>query len=131
MNLRDATADPVPKGVPEPSEQERKPRVLIVEDNYVNQKVTHRLIEKIGCRPSVANNGLEALAALEREEFDDVVQMLADGFSTRRGRRGAYLHFDQVNGRLRARRGARLTAVTNAGTIPDQFDHAKGPKRHA
>jgi ATP-dependent Lhr-like helicase len=60
---------------------------------------------------------------LERAEFDDVVQMLADGFSTRRGRRGAYLHLDAVNGRLRARRGARLTAVTNAGTIPDQFDY--------
>ena len=60
---------------------------------------------------------------LDRREFDDVVHMLADGFSTRRGRRGAYLHHDAVNGRLRARRGARITAVTNAGAIPDQFDY--------
>ena len=56
-------------------------------------------------------------------EFEQVVQMLADGFSTRRGRRGAYLHLDAVNRVLRARRGARLAAVTNAGVIPDQFDY--------
>ena len=49
--------------------------------------------------------------------------MLAEGFATRRGRRGAYLHYDAVNRVLRARRGARLTAVTNAGVIPDQFDY--------
>ena len=49
--------------------------------------------------------------------------MLAEGYSTRRGRRSAYLHYDTVNARLRARRGARLTAVTNAGVIPDQFDY--------
>ncbi len=55
--------------------------------------------------------------------FEQVVQMLAEGYSTRRGRRGAYLHYDSVNRMLRARRGARLTAVTNAGVIPDQFDY--------
>src|SRR3546814_16179698 len=48
--------------------------------------------------------------------------MLADGYVTRRGRRGALLHYDAVNRRLRGRRGAKLTTVTNAGTIPDQFD---------
>src|SRR6202008_2978079 len=61
--------------------------------------------------------------ALTRETFDEGVQMLAEGYSTRRGRRGAYLHLDAVNGVLRARRGAKLTAVTNAGVIPDQFDY--------
>jgi ATP-dependent helicase Lhr and Lhr-like helicase len=61
--------------------------------------------------------------SLAREDFASVVRMLAEGYSTRRGRRGAYLHHDAVNGRLRARRGARLTAVTNAGAIPDQFDY--------
>ncbi len=55
--------------------------------------------------------------------FDDVIKMLADGFTTRRGRRGAYIHHDRVNNRLRARRGARLVAVTNGGAIPDQFDY--------
>ncbi|MDE2299935.1 MAG: ATP-dependent DNA helicase, partial [Burkholderiales bacterium] len=60
---------------------------------------------------------------LALQEFEQVVQMLADGYSTRRGRRGAYLHYDAVNRVLRARRGAKLSAVTNAGVIPDQFDY--------
>ena len=60
---------------------------------------------------------------LEPDTFTAVVRMLADGFSTQRGRRGAQLFFDRVNGTLRGRRGARLTAITNGGTIPDQFDY--------
>jgi len=56
---------------------------------------------------------------LERAEFDEVVAMLSDGISARRGRYGAYLHRDRVNGRLRARRGARLAAITSGGAIPD------------
>jgi ATP-dependent helicase Lhr and Lhr-like helicase len=65
----------------------------------------------------------EPYRELARAEFDAVVQMLAEGFSTRRGRRSAHLHYDAVNGLLRGRKGARLTAVTNAGVIPDQFDY--------
>src|SRR5438094_5066653 len=60
---------------------------------------------------------------LTRKEFDDVVRMLADGFTTRRGRRGAYVHYDGVNGKLRARKGARLTAITSGGAIPDLGDY--------
>jgi ATP-dependent Lhr-like helicase len=60
---------------------------------------------------------------IKRKQFDDVITMLADGFSTRRGRRSAYLHLDSVNARIRPRKGARLTAITNGGTIPDQFDY--------
>ena len=60
---------------------------------------------------------------LSRENFDAVVRMLSEGFTTRRGRRGAYLHHDAVNKRLRARRGARLTAITNGGAIPDTSDY--------
>ncbi len=59
---------------------------------------------------------------LTRDTYTKVVRMLAAGYTTRRGRRGAYLHHDAVNARLRPRRGARLTALTNAGAIPDQFD---------
>ncbi|HEX4025657.1 MAG TPA: DEAD/DEAH box helicase [Steroidobacteraceae bacterium] len=61
--------------------------------------------------------------ALARGEFDEVVRMLADGFSARRGRQSAYLHRDAVNHRLRARRGARLTAITCGGAIPDTADY--------
>ena len=60
---------------------------------------------------------------LSRADFDDVVAMLASGFSTRRGRRGAYLHQDAVAGRLRARKGARLAAITSGGAIPDTADY--------
>ena len=60
---------------------------------------------------------------LSREDFSSVVDMLADGFSTRRGRRGALIHHDSVNRVLRGRRGARLTALTAGGTIPDNADY--------
>jgi ATP-dependent Lhr-like helicase len=60
---------------------------------------------------------------LTRKEFDETVEMLSTGFTTRRGRRGAYLHHDAVNGRLRARKGARLTAITSGGAIPDTADY--------
>ena len=60
---------------------------------------------------------------LSREEFDDVRQMLAEGFSTRRGRRAALVHHDAVNHRLRARRGTALTALTSGGAIPDNADY--------
>ncbi|HEX5462876.1 MAG TPA: DEAD/DEAH box helicase [Steroidobacteraceae bacterium] len=60
---------------------------------------------------------------LQRAELDDVVRMLADGFTTRRGRRGALIYYDAVNRKLRGRRGARLTALTSGGTIPDTADY--------
>ena len=59
---------------------------------------------------------------LRQEDFDDVIAMLATGFATRRGRRSAYIHHDAVNGRVRARPAARLTALQNGGAIPDHFD---------
>jgi len=61
---------------------------------------------------------------LEREQFDAIVRMLAEGFSTKRGRRSTYLHHDAVNKRLRGRRGARLAAITSGGAIPDTADYA-------
>ncbi len=60
---------------------------------------------------------------LERPEFDEVVAMLSRGFDTRRGRRGALLHHDTVHRRLRGRRGARMTAITSGGAIPDNADY--------
>ncbi|MEO6800850.1 MAG: DEAD/DEAH box helicase [Rhodanobacter sp.] len=60
---------------------------------------------------------------LARTDFDAVVCMLADGFATSRGPRAAYIHRDAVHGQLRARRSARLTALTSGGTIPDTADY--------
>ncbi|MBI3527438.1 MAG: DEAD/DEAH box helicase [Betaproteobacteria bacterium] len=61
---------------------------------------------------------------LTREEYGEVLQMLAEGFSTRRGRKRALIHRDAVNRKLRPRDGLRLTAVTSGGTIPDTADYA-------
>jgi ATP-dependent helicase Lhr and Lhr-like helicase len=57
--------------------------------------------------------------ALPREIYDAILEMLSEGIAARRGRYGAYLHRDRVNGKLRARRGARLAAITSGGAIPD------------
>ena len=56
---------------------------------------------------------------LSRESFDSIVVMLSEGIAARRGRYGAYLHHDRVNHKLRARRGARLAAITSGGAIPE------------
>ena len=56
---------------------------------------------------------------LSRETFDAVVEMLSEGIASQRGRYGAYLHRDRIHHKLRARRGARLAAITGGGAIPD------------
>ncbi len=60
---------------------------------------------------------------LARDEFDEVVRMLAQGFSTKRGHRSALIHHDAVNHRIRGRRGSRLLALTSGGAIPDNTDY--------
>ena len=62
--------------------------------------------------------------ALSRSEFDQVLEMLSEGISSRRGRKSAHIHRDRVHGLLRPRRGARLTAITNGGAIPDTADYS-------
>jgi ATP-dependent Lhr-like helicase len=62
-------------------------------------------------------------AALDRQRFDEVVELVTEGVVTGRGRRGAYVHHDRVNGVLRPRRGARLTATTSGGAIPEVADY--------
>src|SRR5262245_16123817 len=60
---------------------------------------------------------------LQRERFLELVEMLARGYATRRGRRGALLHHDALNQKLRARKGSRMSAITNGGAIPEVFDY--------
>src|SRR3954465_1723820 len=57
--------------------------------------------------------------SLSEKQFDEVVTMLSEGIASQRGRYGAYLHRDKINGNLKARRGARLAAITSGGAIPD------------
>jgi len=60
---------------------------------------------------------------MKRADFDAVVDMLSEGIATRRGRAGTRLHRDAVNRRLKGRRGARLTALTSGGAIPDNANY--------
>ena len=59
---------------------------------------------------------------LSKKEFDEIIDMLSQGYALRQGRRGAYLFHDMVNKRLVARKGARLAAIMSGGAIPDNFD---------
>ncbi len=61
---------------------------------------------------------------LSRAAFDAVVEMLSEGIATSRGRSGALLHRDRVNGRVKGRRGARLAAITSGGAIPENANYA-------
>ena len=60
---------------------------------------------------------------LEWREFEQVLRMLSEPVATGRGRTRVHLHRDRVNGKLHARPGARITALTNAGAIPDTFTY--------
>ncbi|MBV8990567.1 MAG: DEAD/DEAH box helicase, partial [Solirubrobacterales bacterium] len=60
---------------------------------------------------------------LTREQFEEIVALVSTGIETGRGRRMAFLHRDRVNGRLRARRGARLASLTSGGAIPETGDY--------
>ena len=55
---------------------------------------------------------------LSGEDYEAVLKLLADGIAPN-SKRGAYLHRDVIGGRLRARRGARIAALTSGGAIPE------------
>ena len=65
----------------------------------------------------------EPYRELSRDRFDEVLDLVSEGIQTGRGRRGAYLHHDRVNGEVRARKGARLAASTSGGAIPETGDY--------
>ncbi|MGH7639740.1 MAG: DEAD/DEAH box helicase [Candidatus Dormibacteria bacterium] len=62
-------------------------------------------------------------AQLEKSRFQEVVELVSEGVETGRGRRGAFLSRDLIQGRLRGRRGARLAALTGGGAIPETGDY--------
>jgi signal transduction histidine kinase/DNA-binding response OmpR family regulator len=81
-------------------------RILLAEDNVVNQKVALRLLEQLGYRADVAANGLEAVAAIERQPYDlvfmDVQMPEMDGFEASR----------EITRRWPADRRPRIVAMT-------------------
>jgi ATP-dependent Lhr-like helicase len=91
--------------------------------------LAQQITAELACRDYSADD-LFALARqawpyrnLSRADFDAVVTMVSDGFATRRGRRGALVHRDEVNRVLRGRRGSRLLALTSGGAIPEVADY--------
>ena len=65
---------PEPKNKLHPDFSQRFPmRILIVEDNPVNQKLTERVLSKLGYQSEIATNGLEALEAVKKQQYDLVL----------------------------------------------------------
>lgn len=91
--------------------------------------LSQQIVAEVACG-ECSEDDLFALArqampyeTLDRGDFDRVLEMLSEGISTSRGRSRAHLHRDRIGGVLRPRKGARLAALTNAGTIPDNFNY--------
>jgi ATP-dependent Lhr-like helicase len=101
---------------------------LHVEKNALDV-LAQQIVAEVACREWREDDLFDLVtraypfAATSRDAFREILRMLADGYTTRRGPRSAYLHRDAVNGVLRARRGARLTAITSGGAIPDTADY--------
>src|SRR5215813_10595513 len=101
----------------------------IVSQESPNDVLAQQIVAETACR-EYTEDELFALVTkawpyrgLERAQFDAVVTMLADGFSTRRGRRGALIYRDEVGHRLHGRRGSQLLALTSGGAIPEVADY--------
>ncbi|MET0319404.1 MAG: DEAD/DEAH box helicase [Duganella sp.] len=92
--------------------------------------MAQQIVAEVACREWSEDALFELIrgawpyANLARERYDAVLRMLAEGYTTRQGVRGSYLHRDTVSGTLRGRRGGKLTAVTSGGTIPDNADYS-------
>ncbi|MDP9193219.1 MAG: DEAD/DEAH box helicase [Acidobacteriota bacterium] len=101
----------------------------IVEHDAPLDVLAQQIVAESACRDYAEDELFEVVRrawpyrALARKDFDAVVQMTADGFATKRGRRGALVHRDEVNGNIRGRRGARLLALTSGGAIPEVADY--------
>ncbi|HVM62629.1 MAG TPA: response regulator, partial [Verrucomicrobiae bacterium] len=73
VGIRCESTTPIEKTRPAPASASRKLRILLAEDNPVNQRLVIKLMEKRGHKWVAVNNGVEALDALERETFDAVL----------------------------------------------------------
>ncbi len=101
----------------------------IVVPDAPNDVLAQQIVAETSCREYTEDELFAVVRrawpyrGLERSQFDAVVTMLAEGFETKRGRRGALLYRDEVQQRLRGRRGSRLTALTSGGAIPEVADY--------
>src|SRR6185295_14861353 len=100
-------------------------------DILAQQIVATAAAEGSGGSGEIAEDELKAMirgaapyAELPDGQLEQVLVMLSEGVSDRRGRAGAHLHRDRVAGKLRGRRGARLAAILSGGAIPDNNNYA-------
>jgi ATP-dependent Lhr-like helicase len=91
--------------------------------------VAQQITAEVACRPYSEDELFRLVQrawpyrSFARSDFDAVVSMLAEGFATRRGRRAALIHRDEVHRVLHARRGSRMLALTSGGAIPEVADY--------
>jgi PAS domain S-box-containing protein len=104
-----------PEAVKEKVADNHPLRILLAEDNPVNQKVAIKILEQMGYRVDLAANGLEVLSALERQPYDlvlmDIQMPEMDGEQTTRNIRNHFLESRQP----------RIVAMT-AHTMPGDRD---------
>ncbi|MGC5704080.1 DEAD/DEAH box helicase [Pseudomonas sp. NFXW11] len=92
--------------------------------------LAQQIVAEVSCQEWPEHQLLDMLrraspyAELDQAHYQALLQMLAEGFNGRQGLRSAYLHRDALSRTLRGRRGAKLTAVTSGGTIPDNADYS-------
>jgi ATP-dependent Lhr-like helicase len=92
--------------------------------------LAQQIIAEVSCQEWQEQALLELIrraapyAELDEHHYQALLQMLAEGYNGRQGIRSAYLHRDALTRTLRGRRGAKLTAVTSGGTIPDNADYS-------
>jgi len=101
----------------------------IVDHDRPLDVLTQQLVAEAACQEYSEDDLFELVRrawpyrGLTRADFDAVMEMAAQGFATCRGRRAALVHRDEVNRRVRGRRGARLVALTSGGAIPEVADY--------
>ena len=99
------------------AEIESAPRILVAEDNLINQKLTVRILEKLGYQSDVVENGQEALAALTQNSYAlvlmDCQMPLLDGLeATRLIRENERRQWSMVNGQSTASSHIPIVALT-------------------
>lgn len=111
-------------------EGRRRPRLLVADDNPVNQLVIVRLLENLGCRVDVVNNGREAVSAVIRTAYDlvfmDCQMPEMDGFDATRAIRMSEaevaLAGEALSGGTRPLRFRLPIIALTANAMPDDRD---------